>query len=216
MHIQWTHVVQLFALIALASVSGSSSFAHQRLGQAPPPLATPIAAQKPAQAAAQPPAAAAQPPADQPLSDQAGQGPRFNLQPGAGWSSKCTSESRETAVECSIEQTVVVAGSGQFLASVVIRIATDTHQPVMMIQVPVGLYLPAGLTLQIDDEKPEPVALQTCDLKGCYAGMPVAAEMIAAMKAGKLFKITLQNMAKKNISVPLSLANFADAYQKIQ
>jgi hypothetical protein len=36
------------------------------------------------------------------------------------------------------------------------------------------------------------------------------------MKDGKLFKITLQNMAKENISVPLTLANFAEAYQKIQ
>jgi len=140
------------------------------------------------------------------------------LQPG-GWASKCESESRQTAVECSVEQTVV-ASNGQFLASVIVRVPADTREPVMTIQTPLGLFLPAGLALQVDDEKPLPLALQTCDLKGCYARMPVAAEMISAMKAGKFFKvtfeITVQNQAKEDISIPLTLHNFAEAYQKIQ
>jgi invasion protein IalB len=210
MRIRWSPVVQTVALIALASLSASSGVAQQRPGRPPPPPAAPTAAQR----AAQPPATAAeQPAAGQP---QAGQAVRLNLQPGAGWSSKCASPSRQAAVECSLEQTVVVTSSGQLLASVVLRVAADTRQPVMLIQVPVGLYLPAGVTLQIDDGKPLPLALQTCDLKGCYTGMPVAAETIAAMKSGKLFKIAVQNMARENINIPLALDNFADAYQKIQ
>ena len=210
MPIRWSLVIQLCAFTAFVSIFDSSGFAQGRLGQtapAPKPAERPAGTQKPATAAAQPPA------------NQQGQAnlvPKLNLQPGAGWLSKCASETRQTPVECSMEQTVVVTSSGQLLASVVIRIPADTRQPVMMVQVPVGLYLPAGLNLQVDDEKPQPLALQTCDLKGCYAGTPVSPEMIKAMKDGKLFKITLQNMAKENISVPLTLANFAEAYQKIQ
>jgi invasion protein IalB len=210
MPIRSPFVVQLFALTVLLSVFGSSGFAQQRLGQISPAR---NAAERPG-GAQKPPTAAVQPPANQ--QSQASQAPKLSLQPGVGWSSKCASETRQTPVECSVEQTVVVTNSGQLLASVVIRIPADTRQPVMMVQVPVGLYLPAGLNLQVDDEKPQPLALQTCDLKGCYAGAPVSPEMIKAMKDGKLFKITLQNMAKENISVPLTLANFAEAYQKIQ
>lgn len=210
MPIRWSFVVQLFAFTAFMNVFTSPGFAQLRLGQtAPAPKSAdhPAAAQRPAPAAAQPPAN---------QQGQAGQAPKLNLQPGAGWSSKCASETRQTPVECSIEQTVVVTSTGQLLASVVIRVPADTRQPVMMIQVPVGLYLPAGLNMQVDDAKPQPLALQTCDLKGCYAGTPVTPEMIKAMKDGKLFKITLQNMAKENISVPLTLANFAEAYQNVQ
>jgi invasion protein IalB len=135
---------------------------------------------------------------------------------GGGWVSKCVSESRQSPVDCSIEQTVVLTNTGQLVASVLVRVPTDTRQPVMMIQVPVGLYLPAGLSLQIDDGKAQPVPLQTCDLKGCYAGMQVGPELIAALKAGKRLTMTFQNMAKTNVAVPLALDNFADAYQKIQ
>jgi invasion protein IalB len=142
--------------------------------------------------------------------------PNASLPAGGGWVSKCVSESRQSLVDCSMEQTVVLTNTGQLVASVLVRVPTDTRQPVMMIQVPVGLYLPAGLSLQIDDGKAQPVPLQTCDLKGCYAGMQVSPELIAALKAGKRLTMTFQNMAKTNVAVPLALDNFADAYQKIR
>jgi invasion protein IalB len=97
-----------------------------------------------------------------------------------------------------------------------VRVPTDTHQPVMMVQLPVGLYLPAGLNLQVDDGKPQPIPLQTCDVKGCYAGTQISAELIASLKTGKRLTLTFQNLAKNNVVVPIALDNFADAYQRIQ
>jgi invasion protein IalB len=135
---------------------------------------------------------------------------------GGGWISKCVSESRQSPVECSMEQTVVLTNTGQLLASLLVRVPTDTHQPVMMVQLPVGLYLPAGLNLQVDDGKPQPIPLQTCDVKGCYAGTQISAELIASLKTGKRLTLTFQNLAKNNVVVPIALDNFADAYQRIQ
>jgi invasion protein IalB len=142
--------------------------------------------------------------------------PNPTLPAGGGWISKCVSESRQTPVECSMEQTVVLTNTGQLLAAVLVRVPTDTHQPVMMVQLPVGLYLPAGLNLQVDDGKLQPIPLQTCDVKGCYAGIQISAELIASLKTGKRLTLTFQNLAKNNVVVPLALDNFADAYQKIQ
>jgi len=198
--------------IAMLSVAGHSATAQQppaRLAQtAPAPKAPAPKASPPANQKANPPT--------QPSTAEQQPSPKINLPAGAGWGSRCASQSRQSAIECSIEQTLTLSNTGQLLASVVIRVPADTRQPVMMIQVPVGLYLPAGLTLQIDENKPEPLAFQTCDLKGCYGGNSVSPEMLAAMKGGKRFTITFQNLAKENISVPLTLENFADAYQKIQ
>jgi invasion protein IalB len=115
-----------------------------------------------------------------------------------------------------MEQTVVLTSSGQLLASVMLRFPANTREPVLMVQVPVGLFLPAGLSLQVDENKPVTLPLQTCDLKGCYAGAPVAADFLNAMKSGKRLLVTFQNMAKENVGVPLSLENFAEAYQKTQ
>jgi invasion protein IalB len=203
-----TFAVRLLAVATLTIVAAQPGFAQQRVAQAPskaPAPAQKSPAPAPPPAAAPPAAAPAQPPA------QAGQPPK-----NPGWASRCTSESRQSPVECAMEQTVVLTSSGQLLASFVLRFPANTREPLMMVQVPVGLFLPAGLSLQVDENKPVTLALQTCDLKGCYAGAPVPADMLNAMKSGKRLLVTFQNMAKENVGVPLSLENFSEAYQKMQ
>ena len=85
----------------------------------------------------------------------------------------------------------------------------------MIIQVPLGLLLPNGVHVQIDESKPVQLPLQTCDAKGCYAEVAVVPEMLNAMKAGKRLGISFQSLSKENITVPFVLGNFAEAYQKI-
>jgi len=109
-----------------------------------------------------------------------------------------------------------MANTGQPVSSVVVQMPANAHEPMMTIRVPVGLYLPAGVSMQIDDAKSEPVPLQTCDLQGCFAQTTLNPSTIAALKGGKKLSITFQNMAKANVVLPFPLGNFADAYQKIQ
>jgi len=135
---------------------------------------------------------------------------------GPGWISRCTSESRKSPVECSVEETLAMANTGQFVASVAVRMRPDAHEPVMTIRVPVGLYLPAGLSINVDDGKPVPVPLQTCDQQGCYGEASLSTAFLTALKGGKRLSLTFQNMAKGNVVLPVPLDNFAEAFQKIQ
>jgi len=146
------------------------------------------------------------------------QSPNVNLQEATstGWISRCTSEARGSAVECTIEQSAVLAKTGQLVTMVTVRVPSDTRQPLLMVHVPIGLYLPSGLMLQIDESKPEQLALQTCDLKGCYAATQISSELLTLMKEGKQLTITFQNLAKNNVAVRLTLDNFAEAYKKIE
>jgi invasion protein IalB len=132
------------------------------------------------------------------------------------WTSRCVSESRNTNVDCVVEQSAVVTKTGQLLADITIRVPADTRHPVLLIQLPVGLYLPAGVTVQVDGGKPQQITLQTCDLKGCYGAEPVSDEMLAAMKSGTRFAVSFQNAAKESVVIPFGLANFAEAYQRVQ
>jgi invasion protein IalB len=132
------------------------------------------------------------------------------------WISRCASVSRKTVPECAIEQTAVLTKTGQLMASVTVRIPANSTKPVMMIHVPVGLYLPAGISLQVDDLPQTHFTVQTCDVKGCYAGDELPDKLLNAMKSGKKLLVIFQNLQKKNISVPLTLADFDDAYKRIQ
>jgi invasion protein IalB len=92
----------------------------------------------------------------------------------------------------------------------------DTRTPVALVQLPLGLNLPQGAKLQVDDGRAMDLPIQTCENRGCYASTPIAADLLAAMKSGKQLKISFQNMAKENITVPMPLNDFAAAYDKIK
>jgi invasion protein IalB len=199
-----------FALTAILCAATIHPAAAQ---ERKPAAGAPAAQPKPAAPRTAPPTAQA--PAAQPPQTPQGQQPQ-GQQPGPGWISRCMSDGRQTQVDCAVEQSAVVTNTGQLVASIVVRVPHDTRQPMMMIQVPVGLYLPAGVNIQVDEAKPLLFPLQTCDQKGCYAAAPLPQETLAAMKSGKKLGVIFQNLQKENITVPMPLENFAEAYQKIQ
>lgn len=109
-----------------------------------------------------------------------------------------------------------MANTGQLVAAVVVKVQSDKHEPTMIIRVPGGLYIPAGLKLQVDDGQAQVLPLQTCNQQGCYAETQVNADLLAALKGGKTLSITCENEARKTFVLPLALNNFVDAYRKIE
>ena len=77
-----------------------------------------------------------------PPSPQAEAAPAAPPQPG--WIARCASASRDAPLECAIEQNAVLTKTGQVIVVVNIRIAPDTRAPVALVQLPLGLNLPAG------------------------------------------------------------------------
>jgi invasion protein IalB len=169
-------------------------------------------AQQPAKSKAAAPAAPGSVPAA-PQGDANGAAPAA---PPPGWAARCSSASRGAALACAVEQTAVLQKTGQLIVLVNIRIPGDTHTPVVLVQLPLGLSLPGGAKLQVDDGHPIDLQIQTCEARGCYAETPVGADLLAALRSGKQLKILFQNLAKETITIPLPLADFAAAYDKIK
>jgi invasion protein IalB len=136
--------------------------------------------------------------------------------PPPGWAARCTSASRDAPLECAIEQTAVLTKTGQLIVLVNIRVTSDTHAPVALVQLPLGLNLPTGAKLQVDDGKAVDLQIQTCESRGCYASAPIAPDMLGALKAGKQLNVSFQTLAKETIRIPMPLTDFAVAYDKIK
>jgi len=133
-----------------------------------------------------------------------------------GWVARCTSASRDAPLECAVEQTAVLTKTGQLIVLLNIRVPSDNRTPIAVVQLPLGLNLPAGAKLQVDDGKTSDLQIQTCEQRGCYANTQISADMLAAMKSGKQLKVSFQNLAKETITIPMPLADFAAAYDKIK
>jgi invasion protein IalB len=182
--------VKLAILVVAFTAMGSSSHA-----QAPKSNAA-----RPAQTTAAPPAPQAETPAA----------------PQPGWAARCTSANRSAPLECAIEQTAVLSKTGQLLVLVNIRVPSDTHAPVALVQLPLGLNLPGGAKLQVDEGKIIDVQIQTCEARGCYASLPIAPDLLATLRSGKQLKVSFQNLGKETITIPMPLADYAVAYDKIK
>src|SRR6202035_2177599 len=131
--------------------------------------------------------------------------------PAPGWISRCSSVSRDAPLECAVEETAVLTKTGQLIVLVNIRVTSDTRTPVALVQLPLGLNLPAGAKLQVDDGKVIDLQIQTCENRGCYASTPIAPDLLTALKSGKQLKVLFQNLAKESIAIPLPLGDFAAA-----
>lgn len=138
-----------------------------------------------------------------------------NAQSQPVWTSRCASDGRQAALFCEVEQSLYMTKTGQLVASVNVKLPPETRQPVMMIQLPVGLFLPAGVNLQIDEGRPQPLAIQTCDLKGCYAATTLSPDLLGSMKSAKRLSVVFQNLNKENVTLAFVLSGFAEGFDKI-
>jgi invasion protein IalB len=195
---------KLAILMAAIAASGSIGFAQ---AQQPSKSKAPAKSAQTTPANPAPPAAA---PAD------TANGAAASTPPAPGWVARCGSASRDAPLECAIEQNAVLPRTGQLVIAVNIRVPADTHTPSALIQLPLGLNIPNGAKLQVDDGKAVDLQVQTCEARGCYAGTTIAPDLLAAMKSGKQLKISFQNLNKETLTVPLPLADFAAAYEKIK
>lgn len=193
----------IFSFVAaIAFTLNTAAEAQQPPQQQPAPKAK----------AAAPKAAQSTPtPAPSPQAEAAPAGP-----PQGGWVARCASPSRDAPLECAMEQNAVIAKTGQVVVVVNIRIAPDNRAPVALIQLPLGLNLPAGARVQVDEGKTVDLQVQTCEQRGCYTNTPITPDLLAALRSGKQLKVSFQNLAKETITIPMPLADFAAAYDKIK
>lgn len=137
-------------------------------------------------------------------------------QPKEAWATNCSAPARSQPLDCAMEQRAIASETGQAIAQVTIRVPQDTKKPVTMIQVPHGLFLPAGLSVDVDGDLSQNFPFQTCNANGCFVGFPIPDQMLKAMFNGNKFNVTFQNLAKKPVILPMSLAGFTGAYNRIK
>ena len=134
----------------------------------------------------------------------------------SGWAINCKSQATQLKLECRMSQTVVTKPNGRVVASVTFRVPTDTKRPQILIQLPLGLYIPAGASYQIDGEAAQLLDFRACDRTGCYAQTTLTPEMLASMRSGNKLMLGFQTLAQKPIKLTLSLSGFGETFDKIQ
>ncbi|MEM9030617.1 MAG: invasion associated locus B family protein [Pseudomonadota bacterium] len=133
--------------------------------------------------------------------------------PKPGWVVNCANSG--TGLVCRAVQTLVVRKTRQRLLGASVQRDPSGKATTLLLSLPHGLYLPSGLSIQVDKGKATNLVVQTCDVKGCYAGTALSNALVKQMIGGKAMAVTFSNLKKKKIAVNMPLDGFGAAYKKL-
>jgi invasion protein IalB len=132
----------------------------------------------------------------------------------AAWRVECVGDGK--ALECQALQQLfrVENQNRQLVVQLGARLAADTHQPVLTMQLPLGINVAEPIQLKIDGGASERHPLQTCTANGCFATVTLNEKLLAALRAGTTLKITVQDGSKHSIDIDVPLLGFGLAFDK--
>ena len=109
-------------------------------------------------------------------------------------------------------QNIVTADSGQLLTAVsLIDVKGKINKKIFQVSVPTGRLIPAGVGLQVGQNKPVKVEYAICFPDRCIAESALSNDLIAAMKKGAELTLTSVNFQNKPNPIKISLEGFGAA-----
>jgi invasion protein IalB len=109
---------------------------------------------------------------------------------------------------CYLHQQVKGQQGDQPLMFIMIGYLPNKSEPVAILSFPLGIFLPTGITLQIDDGKPARFPIERCFPNGCRAGLELADELLNAFKSGTGASFTYHYDSEQKVTARVSLSGF--------
>ncbi|WP_435101886.1 invasion associated locus B family protein [Arhodomonas sp. AD133] len=91
----------------------------------------------------------------------------------------------------------------------------DIDAPVAVFQLPLGIHLPPGIQLSVDDGEPVRFPVQACFQPGCRADLPLKPELLSKLKSGSEATLSVLGPGGEQIDLPISLMGFTAALERI-
>ncbi|MDX2263865.1 MAG: invasion associated locus B family protein [Hyphomicrobiales bacterium] len=102
--------------------------------------------------------------------------------------------------------------TGLVLVSAALRQVKGQPKESLMIMVPLGMALPPGAQVKVDDKEPIKLAFTLCHQSGCTAEAEAPKEVVEQMKKGKQMVVAAINLAGQPVGFPVPLVGFGPAY----
>ena len=133
------------------------------------------------------------------------------------WIIRCSERAETVAVEpCVMRQSVLPREGERPIMQIMVGILKDNRRPGVIITVPLGVRLPPGLSLRIDQSEEIRMAYHRCVLRGCQSQLILTEQLEAVLKAGLQGEVTFRGGAGRSISVLFSLKGFTAALNSLR
>lgn len=101
--------------------------------------------------------------------------------------------------------------SGRVLVSAAIRDVEGQDRKALMVMVPLGMALPPGVQVKVDENEPVKLQYTLCHAAGCTAEAEASTAIVDQMRKGKQVVVAAINLGGKAIGFPVPLTGFDKA-----
>ena len=131
------------------------------------------------------------------------------------WQLRCGQPPGARQEKCALVQSVKAEDRPNVSLTVIFLRSYDGKTRILRVIAPLGVLLPTGLGLKIDNNDVGHAPFLKCGPVGCVAEVVVNDELVGKMKTGSSAVFIIFQTPEFGIGVPISLAGFSDGFTKL-
>jgi invasion protein IalB len=131
------------------------------------------------------------------------------------WQLRCETPAGAQAEQCAIVQNVAAEDRPNVSLVIIVLKTADQKSRLLRVVAPLGVLLPAGLGLKIDQTDIGRAGFVRCLTTGCVAEVVMEDNLITQMKGGQSATFIVFQTPEEGIGIPVSLNGFAPAFDAL-
>ena len=113
---------------------------------------------------------------------------------------------------CMTHHESLSARTGQPIVSAAVRKVEGQEKQRFLVTIPLGMALPAGVHIKVDENEPMKFKYSFCHVGGCVAETILSEALMKQMRAGSKMIVAAIGISGKPVGFPVPLSGFAKAY----
>jgi invasion protein IalB len=131
------------------------------------------------------------------------------------WQIRCDTPPGAKSEQCALIQSVTAEDKANVGLTVIVLKTSDQKSRLMRVVAPLGVLLPSGLGLKIDQADVGRAGFVRCLPNGCIAEVIMDDELIKKLRTGATATFIIFQTPEEGIGFPMSLKGFGEGYDKL-
>jgi invasion protein IalB len=131
------------------------------------------------------------------------------------WQIRCDTPPGAQSEQCALMQSVTAEDRPNVGLTVIVLKTTDQKSRLMRVVAPLGVLLPSGLGLKIDNADVGRAGFVRCLPNGCVAEVTMDDKLIEQMRNGQTSTFIIFQTPEEGIGFPMSLKGFGEGFDKL-
>ena len=131
------------------------------------------------------------------------------------WELRCETPAGASAEQCALIQSLAAEDKADVSLVVIVLKTSDGKSRMLRVIAPLGVLLPMGLGLHVDQANIGNAGFVKCLPTGCVAEVMMDEKLIEQFKSGKTATFVIHQTPDEGIGLPLNLAGFKEGFAKL-